>query len=100
MSPSPGKKTTDREGRGRLFDEFLDVGDIRMLYPGSVPQAFQRVPRVAGRTTVLGAVLGPLCTPKLRTGGTPIDGFEAVPSKLFHTFLDEFACVLVFSSSA
>lgn len=82
------------------FDEILVLGDIRMLYPGSVPQAFWRVPRVEGRTTVLAAVLGPLCTPKLCTGRTPTDGFEAVPSKLLHTFLDEFACLLVFSSSA
>lgn len=71
-----------------------------MLYPGSVPQAFQRVPRVAGEDHGAEHCAWPSRTPKFHPGRTLSNGFEAVPSKFFHMFLDEFACVLDFSSSA
>jgi len=70
-----------------------------MLCSGSVPQAFWRVPRVAGEDHCAGCCARPsLHTQALHWQNTSC--LEAVPSKLLHAFLDEFACVLVFSCSA
>lgn len=59
-----------------------------MPYPGSVPQAYQRVPRVAGEDRGAEHCAWPSRTPKFHPGRTLSNGFEAVPSKFFHMFLD------------